>query len=200
MTTPPPPPGQPDWQPDWPATSQSAAQPQPAQVSQQSWWTGGRIAIAVVLVLVLTGGAGVAGFLAGLAVGSAEAVLEDVPGVTFGDDGGFVPGLTQLDVDAASGPIVGVGEQVAGTLTTEAIDHQLTLGSGQDVVITLASDDFDTVLVVLDAEGALVDSDDDGADTGTDSQLVLDLDAGTYTVRVQSWGGSGTGSYSLTVE
>lgn len=196
MTTPPPPPGQPDWQPDWPATAEPTAQPQP----QQSWWTGGRIAVAVVIVLVLTGGAGVAGFLAGLAVGSVETIIEDGPDITFGDADGFVPGLTQLDVDAASGPALGVGDLVAGRLDTEAIDHELTLSSGQQVVITLASDDFDTVLVVLDGDGALVDSDDDGADTGTDSQLSLDLDAGTYTVRVQSWGGSGTGNYSVTVD
>lgn len=194
MTTPlpPPPPGQ----PEWPGTPRQTSAPAP----QQSWWTGGRIAAAVVIVLVLTGGAAVGGFLAGLAVGSVESVIEDGPEVTFGDDDGFVPGLTPLDTDAASGPSLGVGDLVAGELDTEAVDHELTLSAAQQVVITVTSSDFDTVLVVLDGEGTLVDSDDDGADSGTDSQLTLDLDAGTYTVRVQSWGGSGTGSYSVTVD
>ncbi len=195
--TPPPPPGQPDWPASAPATSSAAG-------GRQPWWTGGRIALAVVIVLVLMGGAGFAGFLAGMAVGGFDALVLDDGSFDFGDVGegfdGDVPGVTPLDAPGTPGPTVRRGEDTAGTFAGQPVDHPLTLASGASVTIELSSDDFDAVLVLLDGEGTLVASDDDGAGAGTDSLLELDLDPGSYTVRVQSWGGGGSGAYVVRVD
>ncbi len=193
---PPPPPGQ----PGWPASQQRPAAT--GSGARQPWWTGGRVALAVVIVLVLMAGAGFAGFLAGMAVGGFESLTAD--GV-FDVDGfeafdGDVPGVTPLDAEGVPGQAVRRGTEVSDLLDGQPVDHPLTLETSATVSIELRSDDFDTVLVVLDDTGALVASDDDGAGLGTDSRLELDLDAGSYTVRVQSWGSAGTGSYELAVD
>lgn len=195
MTTPPPPP---PGQPDWPSSQPAAVRP--ASGGRQPWWTGGRIALAVVLVLVLMGGAAFAGFLAGMAVSGFDAVTTD--GLDFDFDEAFdgdVPGVTSLDTATVAGPALRRGATTEGTLGDRPVDHSLTLETGGPVMIELTSPDFDAVLVLLDDTGALVDSDDDDAG-GTDSLLEVDLAAGSYTVRVQSWGSGESGSYAVAVE
>lgn len=197
MTTlPPPPPGQPGW---------PASQQQPAATgggARQPWWTGGRVALAVVILLVLMAGAGFAGFLAGMAVGGLGSLTSD--GVfdvdAFDAFDGDVPGVTSLDAEGVPGETLRRGAEISATLDGQPVDHLLTLENSAQVTIELRSDDFDTVLVLLDDTGGLVASDDDGAGLGTDSLLELDLDAGSYTVRVQSWGSGGTGSYEVAVD
>ena len=150
-------------------------------------------------MLVLVGGAGALGFAAGLAVGGTTSVSG--PGIVAdGGDGVDLPGLTPLDVAAVTGPPLRRGGATPGQLAGPAVDHELVVETTDRVIVTASSDDFDTVLVLLDADGAVVASDDDSAGAGTDSLLDLELDPGTYTVRVQSWDGSGTGTYSVTVD
>lgn len=68
-----------------------------------------------------------------------------------------------------------------------------------DVTIDLASGDFDAFLIVRDAEGATLATDDDGGD-GTNSRLTLHVQGGrTYRIVANSYGEDrATGLYRLT--
>lgn len=193
MSTPAPPP------PSWPASEPTA---EPAR-----WWTGGRVVVAVVVVLVLMGLSAAGGFVAGAAWGGfagfgeafGEGELEEVfPGFddAFGPD---VPGTVGLDVPGAVGPPVAPGDRVEGDLALGPVEHELTISDRRDVVIEVTDADFDTVLVLLDTAGGVVESDDDG---GSDrlSRIEASLPAGTYVVRVQPWSDGTDGAYELAVD
>ncbi|MFI5279264.1 MAG: PPC domain-containing protein [Gemmatimonadales bacterium] len=68
-----------------------------------------------------------------------------------------------------------------------------------DITIDLASGDFDAFLIVRDAEGATLATDDDGGD-GTNSRLTLHVQSGqTYRIIANSYGEDrATGLYRLT--
>jgi hypothetical protein len=68
------------------------------------------------------------------------------------------------------------------------------------VVVQLRSSDFDAYLLLQDAEGATLASDDDGG-SGTDSQLTYEVIAGrTYRIVANSYGEERrTGLYRLTL-
>jgi len=74
--------------------------------------------------------------------------------------------------------------------------------AGQRLVITLASEDFDTYLAVGRMDGddfEEIESNDDGEE-GTDSEIVFTVpEDGTYVIRANSLGGGETGEYVLTV-
>lgn len=168
----------------------------------QSWWTGGRIAVAIVVVLLLMAGAGFAGFLAGVAVGTTNSILddfEDFEGFDPDLDGEFdideVPGVTPLDTEVAEGSPLQPGGRVSGVVGDRPVEHVLDLPDGGDVDLEVTDANFDTVLLVLDASGVVVTSDDDGGQDRL-SRITTSLEPGTYTVRVQSWGGNG-GGYTL---
>ncbi|HWO87937.1 MAG TPA: PPC domain-containing protein [Gemmatimonadales bacterium] len=100
------------------------------------------------------------------------------------------------------------GQSVTGVLgdadptsrTRRAPYHIWTLEGrrGQRLVIDMGSAEFDTYLVVRDAEGFMVGSDDDGGE-GTDSRLrvILPRD-GRYRVIATAFSQNGRGNYSLT--
>lgn len=170
---------------------------------QASWWTGGRIAAAIAVVLLLMGGAGFVGFLAGVAVGSTNSILEDFGDLEGFEEGQFdgalgneVPGIIPPDAAADDGAGVRRGALVTGSVDGRPVDHPFVVESGASVTIEVDSDDFDTVLVVLDADGAVVTADDDSGG-GTNSALTVDLEAGSYTVRVQPWSDFEDGTYEL---
>lgn len=75
--------------------------------------------------------------------------------------------------------------------------------SGQRVVVTMSSDDFDTYLDLYTGEGDgryVVDSDDDGAGEGTDSRLSHTLvEDGLYTIEARGFSADGRGDYELTL-
>ena len=202
MTTPPPPP--PPGQPDWPASQPSMAA-SAGTSAPQTWWTGGRIAIAIVVVLLLMGGAGFAGFLAGVAVGGTQSIMDDFEQLDGFDqefDGAFdndVPGIMPLDTPSTAGSAIRPGGTTEGFYGGSPVDHPLTVADGGQVTIEVVSDDFDTVLVLLDADGELVASDDDGAGN-TNSRIRTDLTSGEYTVRVQPWSDFEDGGYTLSVD
>ncbi len=71
---------------------------------------------------------------------------------------------------------------------------------GQQVAIALESQDFDTYLLILDANQAVIDANDDVSSGNTNSALNLTLPyTGTYTVIVNAYDSSGRGNYRLSV-
>lgn len=191
MTTPlpPPPPGQPDWPASRPAQSG-------AQQGREPWWTGGRIALAVVLVLVLMGGAGFAGFLAGMAVGGTSSFIDELE--DSGSIGGSFGGDTPDEADVEGAPVA-VGDTLRGTFDGAVVGHPLDIGQETDVTIDLRSEDFDTIVTILDEDGVELASNDDIA-FGEDrnSRVELTLPPGSYRILVDAFGFD-EGDYELTV-
>lgn len=117
------------------------------------------------------------------------------------------PASSSRCTTASAGSSLRVGGQVSGTLSasdcvrgddTHADYHRLTLSGRTAVTITMRSGDFDAYLVLADASGGVIESDDDGAG-GTNGRITRTLDAGTYHVIANSLTRS-TGAYTLAVE
>ncbi|MBD2104060.1 PPC domain-containing protein [Leptolyngbya sp. FACHB-261] len=99
--------------------------------------------------------------------------------------------------------------QVSETLTQGDIpngqggfarDYTFSSRAEDRVEIDLSSDDFDTLVTVLNPDGTFLAENDDGPGGGTNSLLFARLDkAGTYTIRVQAFGGAGGGPFTLKV-
>lgn len=210
MTTPPPPPppGSSEWpssQPSQPSQPWPASQPasQPAATGsdgRQPWWSGGRILLAIVIVLVLMGGSAVVGFIAGTTWGTFDTIAGDFD---FDEDGfpfdGEVPGLVSPDAPADEGDPLRFGAQVSGVVAERPVEHVLTVESSRDVELEITDADFDTVLVLLDSSGEVIDANDDGG-SGTNSAVTASLSAGTYLVRVQPFSEGFGGDYTLAVD
>lgn len=179
-------------------STQSTASPQSTQSRQpvrspgssgrQSWWSTGRVIGAIVIVLVLMGGSATAGFLAGAAWSGVESAV-DVAGDFSGDGDG----------PTTEGGSLAVGETVEGSLGDGEVEHELTVDSSTQVTIELRSDDFDTVLTVLDAGGTEVAYNDD-IDFGENrnSRVEVMLEPGTYSLLVDAFGFD-DGNYELSV-
>lgn len=72
--------------------------------------------------------------------------------------------------------------------------------AGQQVVVTLESNAFDTYLIVLDPTGNALDQNDDISEENFNSELALTLPSdGTYTVIANSYDSTGRGAYTLTI-
>jgi hypothetical protein len=103
---------------------------------------------------------------------------------------------------------ISCGQTVTGTLTTT--DCTLEDGSyvdfwkfqgdaGQNVTVTLRSNDFDSYLFLLDPNPEAVAEDDDSAG-GSDAQIIYTLNgAGEWNIGANSLQGNQTGSYSVTL-
>lgn len=102
------------------------------------------------------------------------------------------------------------GETVNGSLSasdckrgdnSHARYYRLVLPARDSVTITMSSGDFDTYLVLQDANGNDVESNDDSDDGSddTDSRIDRVLEAGTYYVIANSLFESGTGDFRLRV-
>jgi hypothetical protein len=93
--------------------------------------------------------------------------------------------------------------QVGDSITEDAsgnVEYTISLEEGQSVSIDVTSDDFDTYLDVLDSDGEIVASDDDGGE-GFNSLLAFTApDSGIYTLLVRSFAGDADGTFTLTVE
>src|SRR5690606_7858487 len=95
---------------------------------------------------------------------------------------------------------IGVGDNINGEADDETVDYEIALKADQTVEITLESDDFDTVLEVYNEDGDLVGENDDGFDSGYNSFLEFTAEeTGTYTIRVEAFGGEPDGDFELTV-
>ncbi|MGG6296569.1 pre-peptidase C-terminal domain-containing protein [Leptolyngbya sp. AN02str] len=99
--------------------------------------------------------------------------------------------------------------QITDTLSNQDIptgdggyarDYVVSLQEGDQVVMDLTSDQFDTILTLISPEGTTVGQNDDGPDGTTNSQLYLRIaTSGNYIVRVSPFGGQGAGSFTLQV-
>jgi hypothetical protein len=117
------------------------------------------------------------------------------------------PGLTQ---GRLYNPIpLPDNKEVTDTLTDEDIptgqggfarDYTVELQAGDQVVIDLTSDSFDTVVMLMGEAGMSLGENDDGSDGSTNSMLFTRIDtSGTYTVRVRSFGEGSGGQFTLKV-
>lgn len=97
--------------------------------------------------------------------------------------------------------------QVSDTLSEKDIptgqggfarDYTIRLNKGDNVAIDLTSDSFDSILVLLAADGSTVSENDDGPDGSTNSLLFTRIiEAGVYIIRVRAFGETGVGSFKL---
>lgn len=99
--------------------------------------------------------------------------------------------------------------EVRDTLTEQDIptgeggfsrDYTVTLKEGDQVAIDLLSDEFDTIVKLIAADGSTVAENDDGPDGGTNSLLFSRItETGKYIVRVSAFGETGGGAFNLKV-
>jgi hypothetical protein len=81
-----------------------------------------------------------------------------------------------------------------------ARDYLVTLQAGDQIVIDLLSDSFDTIVTLLGPNGMTIAENDDGPDGTTNSLLFARItEGGNYTVRVRAFGEGGTGSFNVKV-
>ena len=103
----------------------------------------------------------------------------------------LAPPQVVVDVDLPGRHQGYLNEGAADTL-------RVTLEVPATVRATLRSPDFDTVLEAYDARGGFLDANDDF--DGTDSQLVLDLEAGRYEFVAMGFWEEATGAYTFEIE
>ncbi len=81
-----------------------------------------------------------------------------------------------------------------------ARDYVVQLQAGDQITIDLTSEDFDTMVYLIASDGTTVGENDDGPDGTTNSLLFTRIvRAGTYFIRVRSFGEVGAGRYTLKV-
>jgi hypothetical protein len=136
---------------------------------------------------------------------------------SLGEDG---TGAFTLSLELAPAPVVAVpqpialGQTVQGTLTEEdaMVDeddwdphyklYTIQARAGQQLMITMESDEFDTYIgfgPMTGGELQVTDYDDDGGD-GTNSRLRVTVPGdGTYGVQARAFGPGHLGRYTLTV-
>jgi hypothetical protein len=118
------------------------------------------------------------------------------------------PGLAQ---NKLYNPIpLQTGNQISDRLSSQDIptgkggfarDYTVSLAVGDQLVIDVLSEDFDTIVALIDtANGTTIAENDDGPDGSTNSLLFTRITkAGTYIVRVQAFGETIGGSFKLKV-
>ncbi len=81
-----------------------------------------------------------------------------------------------------------------------ARDYTVFLEDGDQVAIDVISEEFDTLVTLMGPDGNTVGENDDGPDGTTNSLLFARItESGTYTVRVRSYAGQGSGEFLLKV-
>jgi hypothetical protein len=101
------------------------------------------------------------------------------------------------------------GKQVVDKLSNKDIptgqsgfarDYILQLKEGDQLAIDLTSDNFDTIVTLLAADGSTVAENDDGPDGSTNSLLFTRIaKSGTYYIRVRAFGELAAGNFKLKV-
>lgn len=99
--------------------------------------------------------------------------------------------------------------EVSDTLTDKDIpiekggfarDYAINLKAGDQIAIDLSSENFDSVVTLLAADGSTVGENDDGPDGSTNSLLFTRIaETGKYTIRVRAFGVTGGGAFKLKV-
>ncbi len=104
-------------------------------------------------------------------------------------------------------PIKLSSEEVQDTLSTTDIptgtggfarDYTVDLEADDQITVDATSEEFDTLVTLMDANGIVVNENDDGPDGSTNSLLFARItEPGQYTIRVRSYAGGGAGPFSL---
>lgn len=120
-------------------------------------------------------------------------------------------GLQALPVKAESKiydpPSITSETEISDTLTENDIptgeggfarDYFVELEKGDQVAIDLISDNFDSMVMLIAADGATIAENDDGPDGTTNSLLFSRItEAGKYIVRVRAFGDTSGGKFTL---
>ncbi len=120
-------------------------------------------------------------------------------------------GLQPLPVKAESKiydpPSITSETEISDTLTENDIptgeggfarDYFVELEKGDQVAIDLISDNFDSMVMLIAADGATIAENDDGPDGTTNSLLFSRItEAGKYIVRVRAFGDTSGGKFTL---
>lgn len=81
-----------------------------------------------------------------------------------------------------------------------ARDYSIKLEEGDQVAIDLHSEDFDTMVMLIAADGSTLSENDDGPDGTTSSLLFARItETGEYIVRVRAFGETGGGKFKLKI-
>ncbi|BDA39428.1 hypothetical protein CPARK_000026700 [cyanobacterium endosymbiont of Braarudosphaera bigelowii] len=81
-----------------------------------------------------------------------------------------------------------------------AKDYWVKLEKGDQVAVDLMSDEFDSVVLLLGADGTTIAENDDGPDGSTNSLLFSRItESGRYIIRVHAFGETGSGNFRLKV-
>lgn len=101
------------------------------------------------------------------------------------------------------------GIQISDRLTSQDIptgeggfarDYLVSLAAGDQVVIDLISEEFDTIVILMDTNGTTIAENDDGPDGSTNSLLFTRITKpGNYIVRVRAFGETTGGAFKLKV-
>ena len=81
-----------------------------------------------------------------------------------------------------------------------ARDYSVELRQGDQVAVDLISDNFDTIVMLIAADGSTVGENDDGPDGSTNSLLFARItENGRYIVRVRAFGETSGGKFRLKI-
>jgi hypothetical protein len=81
-----------------------------------------------------------------------------------------------------------------------ARDYVIKLNAKDQVIIDLSSDNFDTILKVMNPTGSTVVENDDSPEGGTNSQLFLRAkNTQDYVIRVRGFGETANGDFNLKI-
>ena len=117
--------------------------------------------------------------------------------------------LVRAESQIYSPIVIPENRQISDTLSENDIptgeggfarDYTINLEKGDQVAIDLISEDFDSILVLIAADGSTVAENDDGPDGNTNSLLFARItETGKYIIRVRAFGETGGGTFTLKV-
>ncbi|MFN6980970.1 MAG: PPC domain-containing protein [Brevundimonas sp.] len=124
-------------------------------------------------------------------------------------EGAYTLGLAEAPPAPPAKPIA-IGDSLDASLNDEtglnddgqrAEFYRFTAEAGQRVAIEMSSKDFDTYLTLRKAsDNSVLDQDDDGAGSGTDSRIVQTLEtAGDYVIEARALSDDGEGRFTLKI-
>lgn len=103
--------------------------------------------------------------------------------------------------------VISENQEISDTLSDNDIptgdgsfarDYVIFLNKGDQVAIDLTSENFDSILILLFADGSIIAENDDGPNGDTNSLLFARItESGKYIVRVRAFGKTGGGKFTL---
>lgn len=128
--------------------------------------------------------------------------------IAAGIIGGW-PAIAQAQARVYSPIALQSGKAITDTLSNKDIptgqggfarDYVIPLQAGDQVAVELRSDQFDTIVLLMAANGAVVGENDDGPDGTTNSLLFVRIvRSGSYIIRVSGFGETAEGNFGLRV-